>query len=237
MCEKLAREGEAGGGAPVGYGGVKRNHRRLEFDSMNDADLTLRAQGGDVRATETLLNRYRPLARAKARSFFVPGCDRDDVVQEAMIGLCEAIRNYDATKRRPFWVFANVCVTRQILTAVQSANRRKRQVLNSSLSFDAITPTPDGESVVLSDALMAPSVTFDPFEMVIAFEEVKALQVSMREQLTPLERDVLDLHMKGKSYKEMASILGNRVKAVDNALQRVRCKAQHHLDQRNDLAR
>ena len=205
-----------------------------DMEALEDNDLVKRARGGEERCLETIIARYRNFARSKARSYFLSGADKEDVVQEGMIGLYKAIRDFDLEQETPFRAFAELCISRQILTAIKTANRNKHQPLNSSVSLDAPVHGEEGERSV-SDTVPAKEIT-DPAELVISAEEIEALRETMRENLTQLEGDVLTLYMAGKSYEEIAAALGNHVKSIDNALQRIKRKLQQHLDQRDALA-
>ena len=206
----------------------------LHLEAEDDIELVRRARTGDDRCIEILLARYRGLARAKARSYFLAGSDREDVVQEGMIGLYKAIRDFDLDQETPFRAFAELCVSRQILTAIKSANRNKHQPLNGSLSLDAPVAG-DADSRTVGDTLPGPH-TADPAELVVSAEDMEALGSSMRESLTQLEGNVLRLYMSGKSYEEIAGTLGAHAKSIDNALQRIKRKLQKHLAQRDALA-
>ncbi|MDQ3620214.1 MAG: RNA polymerase sporulation sigma factor SigH [Actinomycetota bacterium] len=203
-------------------------------EALEDDNLVRRARGGDERCLETLIARYRNFARSKARSYFLSGADKEDVVQEGMIGLYKSIRDFDLEQETPFRAFAELCISRQILTAIKTANRNKHQPLNSSVSLDAPIYGEEGERSV-GETVSAKEIT-DPAELVISAEEIEALRETMRENLTQLEGDVLTLYMAGKSYEEIAATLGNHVKSIDNALQRIKRKLQQHLDQRDALA-
>jgi RNA polymerase sporulation-specific sigma factor len=205
-----------------------------DIEALEDNDLVQRARGGEERCLETIIARYRNFARSKARSYFLSGADKEDVVQEGMIGLYKAIRDFDLEQETPFRAFAELCISRQILTAIKAANRNKHQPLNSSVSLDAPVHGEEGERSV-GDTVPAKEIT-DPAELVISAEEIEALRETMRENLTQLEGDVLTLYMAGKSYEEIAAALGNHVKSIDNALQRIKRKLQQHLDQRDALA-
>jgi RNA polymerase sporulation-specific sigma factor len=215
----------------------KRSADHVELDQLDDNELVTQARGGNDRAIDELLNRYRNFARSKARSYFLAGSDRDDVVQEGMIGLYKAVRDFDLGQETPFRAFAELCISRQILTAIKTANRNKHQPLNSSVSLDApLSNRGDNEARSLGDGLMmAPSLA-DPAELVISAEEIEAIRDSMRDNLTDLEGDVLRLYMDGKSYEEIAGALGNHVKSIDNALQRIKRKLQRHIAKRESLA-
>ena len=211
--------------------------KRTDEQDIKDLDdhlLVERVQGGDERCLEVLLSRYRNFARSKARSYFLAGSDKEDVVQEGMIGLYKAIRDFDASQETPFRAFAELCISRQILTAIKTANRNKHQPLNSSISLDAPAYSNDKGDKSVADNLIGKAMT-DPAELLISAEEIEAIGTSMRDNLTELEGDVLRLYMDGKSYEEIAGALGNHVKSIDNALQRIKRKLQRHLDQRDAL--
>ena len=208
---------------------------KVGLEEFEDQDLVTRVREGDDRCLEILLSRYRNFARSKARSFFLAGSDKEDVVQEGMIGLFKAIRDFDLEQETPFRAFAELCISRQILTAIKTANRNKHQPLNSSVSLDAPVYGDDSSDRSLGDNLVAPQ-TNDPAELVISAEEIEGIRDSMKENLTELEGDVLRLYMDGKSYEEIAGVLGNHVKSIDNALQRVKRKLQRHIDTRSAIA-
>ena len=204
----------------------------IGLNSLDDVHLVARVRGGDDRSIEILLARYRGFARSKARSYFLAGSEREDVVQEGMIGLYKAIRDFDLAQETPFRAFAELCISRQILTAIKTANRHKHHPLNSSVSLDA-PAYGDEDPTAVADHLMAPTETNDPAELVVSAEEIEALRESMTRNLTQLEGDVLTLYMDGKSYEEIAGALGNHVKSIDNALQRIKRKLHRHLAQRD----
>ena len=205
-----------------------------DIETVEDNELVGRARGGEERCLETLIARYRNFARSKARSYFLSGADKEDVVQEGMIGLYKSIRDFDLEQETPFRAFAELCISRQILTAIKTANRHKHQPLNSSVSLDAPIYGEEGERSV-GETVSAKEIT-DPAELIISAEEIEALRETMRENLTQLEGDVLTLYMAGKSYEEIATTLGNHVKSIDNALQRIKRKLQQHLNQRDAFA-
>ena len=208
---------------------------KVEIAELDDLDLVARVRAGDERCIEVLLARYRNFARSKARSYFLAGSDKEDVVQEGMIGLFKAIRDFEVDTGTPFRAFAELCISRQILTAIKTANRQKHQPLNSSVSLDAPAYGDDQSDRSVGDNIIAPAIN-DPVELVISAEEIEAIRDTMKESLTDLEGDVLRLYMDGKSYEEIAGVLGNHVKSIDNALQRIKRKLQRHIEQRNALA-
>lgn len=193
-----------------------------------EADLLRRARSGDENATTELLHRYRSLARVKARSYFIVGAERDDLVQEGMIGVFKAIRDYQPDRGASFRTFAELCVTRQVVSAVRTATRLKHRPLTSAVPLEA----PDAaEGTPLADMLLAVTAS-DPALAVISAEELRGLQRHFDEVLSDLETQVLRHHMEGKSYDEIAAMLQRHVKSVDNALQRIKRKLQDHLSQR-----
>ncbi|MDP9067866.1 MAG: RNA polymerase sporulation sigma factor SigH [Actinomycetota bacterium] len=200
---------------------------------LEDRDLVRHAREGDQRCLEVLLTRHRPLVRAVARRYFLRGHDTDDVIQEGTIGLYRAVRDFDPDQETPFRAFAELCISRQIVTAVKGANRFKHTPLNASISIDRPTRTSEeSPQITLADRLAAH--VFDPALLVIAADEIKALRDTLRRGLTKLESDVLHLFMHGKSYEEIAAKLGAEIKHVDNALQRIRMKVRRHLHHRKE---
>ena len=195
-----------------------------------DEELVDRAREGDDKAIETLLHRYRHYARAKARTYFLAGADREDIVQEGMIGLFKAIRDFQIEKNTAFRAFAELCITRQIITAIKTATRQKHIPLNSyvSLNKPAAGAAEGDEDRPLSDALVGTTMA-DPAELVISAEEIASIKQSVGRLLSGLETEVLQLYMDGKSYQEIADMLGRHVKSIDNALQRIKRKLEHHL--------
>jgi RNA polymerase sporulation-specific sigma factor len=209
---------------------------RVDFEALEDNELVEHVRAGQDRALEILLDRYRNFARSKARSYFLAGSDKEDVVQEGMIGLYKAIRDFDLSQETPFRAFAELCISRQILTAIKTANRQKHQPLNSSVSLDAPAyGSEEGGERSLGDNLTT-SPLADPVELVISSQEIETLRDSMRASLTDLEGDVLRLYMDGKSYEQIAGTLGNHVKSIDNALQRIKRKLQRHIEQRDAIS-
>jgi RNA polymerase sporulation-specific sigma factor len=208
----------------------------MPSDTLIELDEVLadRARDGDDRAIETLLARYRNFARAKARSYFLAGADKEDIVQEGMIGLFKAIRDFQPDKNTAFRAFAELCITRQIITAIKTATRQKHIPLNSYVSLNRPTGggSEQGEDRPLSDALVANDI-LDPAELVISSEEIAAIRDSMGRVLSELETEVLQLYVEGKSYQEIAEILGRHVKSIDNALQRIKRKLEQYLVTRN----
>src|SRR5918996_3271086 len=211
---------------------VVRAEEVAQLTELEDNDLVARVRDGDDRCLEVLLSKYRNFARSKARSYFLAGSDKEDVVQEGMIGLYKAIRDFDVTQETPFKAFAELCISRQILTAIKTANRHKHQPLNTSVSLDAPAHGADGGDHALKEEVAAPTLS-DPAEVVIYAEEIDGLRESMKQSLTELEGNVLRLYMDGMSYEQIAGVLGNHVKSIDNALQRIKRKLQRYLAERD----
>ncbi len=197
----------------------------------SDEELAQAAQAGDADAESVLLGRYRPFVRGKSRSYFLVGGDAQDVVQEGLIGLFKAIRDYDPAQQMSFRGFAEMCVTRQLITAVKSATRYKHGPLNSYVSFSRSVGDDDDGERVLADVLPA-SPQSDPAERVTSAERVRELQAYVDDALSDLEVEVLRMYVDGRSYVEIADVLRRRTKSVDNALQRIKRKIDGHLRER-----
>lgn len=193
-----------------------------------DDELVAAARAGDDDAIAALLTRYRGLARSKARSYYIAGADHDDVCQEALIGLYKAIRDYQPDRGATFRTFADMCITRQVISAVKAANRRKHDPLRTSVSLDA--PAPGNlESTRTVSETASTSGSCDPAALALSAESIRELQRELDGTLSTLEADVLALLVDGRSYSEIAVAVGTHAKAVDNAIQRVRRKIREHL--------
>lgn len=189
------------------------------------------AKDGDLEALEYLIKKYKNFVRAKARSYFLIGADREDIVQEGMIGLYKAIRDFKPDKLSSFRAFAELCITRQIITAIKTATRQKHIPLNSYVSLNK--PIYDEESDrTLLDVISGHKVT-DPEELVICREELGHIEGKIGEILSDLEWKVLALYLEGRSYQEIACDLDRHVKSIDNALQRVKRNLEKYLESRN----
>lgn len=200
------------------------------FAKLEDDQLVELAKAGDVAALEFLINKYKNFVRAKARTYFLVGADKEDIIQEGMIGLYKAIRDYRTDRLASFHAFAEICITRQIITAIKTATRQKHIPLNSYVSLNK--PVFDEESDrTLLDVMTTTKVT-DPEELIISQEEVADIEDKMGEMLSNLEKEVVVLYLDGKSYVEIAEHLGRHVKSVDNALQRVKRKLEGYLEKR-----
>jgi RNA polymerase sporulation-specific sigma factor len=199
-----------------------------ESAEADDRDLVVAARAGDDEALSTLLDRYRPFARARARYYFLVGAEHEDIVQEGMIGLYKAVRDFDAALSPSFRAFAELCITRQILTAVKAATRHKHGPLNNYVSFHRPVAVDDDGERYLADMLPGDAAN-DPAEMVVSAERIRALQRHIDDVLSDLEAEVLRLHVEGKSYAEIAASLCRHSKSIDNALQRIKRKLDEHL--------
>ncbi|HEX8581846.1 MAG TPA: RNA polymerase sporulation sigma factor SigH [Acidimicrobiales bacterium] len=194
---------------------------------LSDPDLAARAQGGDEHALQVLLDRYRRFARARSRGYFLVGGDGEDLEQEALIGLYKAIRDFRPEHQSSFRAFAELCITRQIITAIKTATRQKHQPLNQYVSLSA--PARDDADERCVDDLLEDVRSSDPAEAVVAAERLASVRTSMAALLSELEVDVLRLYVEGKSYQEIGVALGRHAKSIDNALQRIKRKLDHHL--------
>ena len=200
------------------------------YFQLEDEELVELVHNGDSEALDYLIQKYRNFVRAKARSYFLIGADKEDIVQEGMIGLYKAIRDFREDKLTSFKAFAELCITRQIITAIKTATRQKHIPLNSYISLDK--PIYDEESDrTLMDVISGAKV-LDPEELFINQEEFDQIEVKMKELLSDLERKVLALYLDGQSYQEISEELNRHVKSIDNALQRVKRKLERYLEVR-----
>ncbi len=207
--------------------GTKLNEKYMQFD--DDALIELVHQG-DSEVLDYLIQKYRNFVRAKARTYFLIGADKEDIVQEGMIGLYKAIRDFRGDKLSSFKAFAELCITRQIITAIKTATRQKHIPLNSYVSLDK--PIYDDESDrTLMDVISGAKV-LDPEELIINKEEFDDIEVKMADLLSDLERKVLSLYLDGQTYQEISEELNRHVKSIDNALQRVKRKLERYLEMR-----
>jgi len=211
------------------YPEVARN-----FDAMVDEDIVVQARDGNGEALEYLIHKYRNFVRAKARSYFLIGADREDIIQEGMIGLYKAIRDFRNDKLSSFRAFAELCITRQIITAIKTATRQKHIPLNSYISLNKPIYEDDSDRTLM-DVVSTARVS-DPEEMVINREEFGDIEEKMGEILSDLEWKVLMSYLDGRSYQEIAVELKRHVKSIDNALQRVKRKLERYLDGRIALS-
>jgi len=199
-----------------------------QFEKMSDEQLVEQVHQGNTDALDFLITKYRLFVKSKAKSYFLIGADKEDIVQEGMIGLYKAIRDFKGDKLSSFRAFAELCITRQIITAIKTATRQKHIPLNSYVSLDK--PIYDEESErTLMDIIISP-VTDDPERIIINQEDYSRLEHKMGEVLSELELQVLSRYLAGQSYFEISGELNRHVKSIDNALQRVKRKLERHLE-------
>ncbi len=200
------------------------------FEGMTDEQIVKLAQDADGAALEYLLNKYKNFVRTKARSYFLIGADHEDIVQEGMIGLYKAIRDYKAEKLSSFRAFAELCVTRQIITAIKTATRQKHIPLNSYISLNKPIYEEDSDRTLL-DVITEEGMS-NPEEMIIDREDLSLIEGRIGQMLSDLEKDVLVRYMEGKSYVEIAGEMNRHVKSIDNALQRIKRKLLKYLEEK-----
>lgn len=201
-----------------------------KLQKLEDEQIVELVHKGDSAALDFLITKYRNFVRAKARSYFLIGADREDIIQEGMIGLYKAIRDFKEDKLTSFKAFAELCITRQMITAIKTATRQKHIPLNSYVSLDK--PIYDEESDrTLMDVISGAKV-MDPEELIINQEKFDDIELKMGEILSDLERKVLSLYLEGRSYLEISEELNRHVKSIDNALQRVKRKLERYLELR-----
>ena len=201
-------------------------------EGMTDEDVVALCRTGDSVAVEYLLNRYKNFVRSKARSYFLIGADHEDIVQEGMIGLFKAFRDFRPDKLASFHAFAEICVTRQIITAIKPAPRQKRIPLNSYVSLNK--PIYEEESDRTLMAVITEGRSADPEELLSGRESYASIDSRIDEALSPLERRVLAAYLDGKSFQEIAQMLDRHVKSIDNALQRVKHKLEKLMAERGN---
>ena len=200
------------------------------YQEMSDEQVALLASSGDKLAEEALLDKYKDFVKYRSRSYFLIGADREDIVQEGMIGLFKAIRDYKPDRQSSFRTFAELCITRQIITAVKTATRRKHAPLNTYISLSKPAYDDDSDRILLE--VITAAKDSDPEELVIKREEYDDIAGKLQELLSPFERQVLTYYLDGKSYQEMAEGLDRHTKSIDNALQRVKRKLEQYLGSR-----
>lgn len=212
---------------------AKAYQQEDRFKGMTDEAIVRLAQDQkDKAATDYLVHKYQPLVRAKARSYFLVGADQDDIVQEGMIGLYKATRDFKGDKLSSFRAFAELCITRQIITAIKTATRQKHIPLNSYVSLNK--PIYEDESDRTLQDILAGLAASDPEELFISQEEFTDIEHTLGKILSDLEWKVLMAYLDGKSYHEMSKELHRHEKSIDNALQRVKRKLERYLTERNE---
>lgn len=200
-----------------------------EYGQYSDEELLIRLRDGEEAVTDYIMNQYKNLVRKKAKSMYILGADSDDLIQEGMIGLFKAVRDYDSGRDASFATFADLCVSRQMYTAVQASRRQKHIPLNTYISLNgSVSGEQEGEEEELINRL---AVQFgqSPEEVVIDKENVDQLEKTIEKELSSFEKQVLDLYLTGMGYQQIARVLGRDDKSTDNALQRLKNKLKKHL--------
>lgn len=199
----------------------------IDNSVFSDSELVLKAQAGDIDAEEALMRKYKETVRAKAKMYYMVGADEEDVVQEGMIGLLRAIRKYDADKEAGFATFAGICITRQIITAIRSADREKHKALNTSVSLSDPVKAED-EGITIEDTLRT-NISENPETLLVIKDIAYYIMHNGDNILSDFEMDVLSEMLKGKSNEEIAVKLGRNPKSIDNAMQRMKKKIVEYL--------
>jgi len=205
-----------------------KDYNFIAYKDLPEESTVNLAKEGDSSAQEYLIKKYKNFVRSKARSYFLIGADKEDIIQEGMIGLFKAIRDYQPDKIASFRSFAELCITRQIITAIKTATRQKHIPLNSYVSLNR--PVFDEESDRTLIDILSGRNNVDPEALLISREEVKNIESKIGEMLSELEWEVLTSYIQGKSYQEIAEDLDRHVKSIDNALQRVKRKLEKYLE-------
>lgn len=200
-----------------------------EYINTTDEELIVRLRDGEQEITEWILDKYKNLVRSKAKSMYILGADNEDLIQEGMIGLFKAIRDYDSGRDASFFTFADLCISRQMYTAVQASARKKHSPLNSYISLygTQAEKQESGETELIH--VLASRVDVNPEEILIDRENVERLHNLIHQELSPFEQQVLDLYLTGMSYVQIAKVLGRDEKSTDNALQRIKSKLKKKI--------
>jgi len=203
-----------------------------DYEKYSDEELIVRLRDGESAITDYIMDKYKNLVRSKAKSMYILGADREDLIQEGMIGLFKAIRDYDTGRDASFFTFADLCVSRQMYTAVQAAGRQKHTPLNTYISLYANASEngglEGGEERELIDSMLSQSEQ-NPEDLLIDRENVERLEKIIEKELSPFENQVLDLYLTGMKYNQIAKVLGRDDKSTDNALQRIKTKLKRAI--------
>lgn len=203
----------------------------MDYRNISDEELILRLRDGESNITDFIMDKYKNLVRSKAKTMYILGADTEDLIQEGMIGLFKAIRDYDCGRDASFYTFADLCVSRQMYTAVQASRREKHVPLNTYISLYSVNSAAEreeGEDVQLINALASGSGT-NPEELLIDKENVENIERIIEKELSSFEKEVLDLYVIGMSYSQIAKVLGRDEKSTDNALQRIKTKLKRFI--------
>ncbi|CDD45867.1 putative uncharacterized protein [Firmicutes bacterium CAG:534] len=209
-----------------------------EYGNCSDEELILRLRDGEEAITDYIMDKYKNMVRSKAKSMYILGADREDLIQEGMIGLFKAVRDYDTGRDASFFTFADLCVSRQMYTAIQAAGRQKHMPLNTYVSLyadgaDGEDGLREAERGLLESA--ASRLEQNPEELLIDRENVKRLEEVMEKELSSFEKQVLDLYLTGMKYSQIARVLGKDDKSTDNALQRIKAKLKRAISSKEQL--
>ena len=207
---------------------MKAEDKLQEYKTMSEEELVKLAANYDKLALEYILDKYKNLVKVKARSYFIIGADNEDLIQEGMIGLYKAIRDYQPDKEASFKVFADLCITRQMITAIKTAARQKHMPLNSYISLNKPLFEEESDNEEYVDVLVEKRIP-NPEDLFIGKESKNFIEKGISKELTKLEKNVLEFYLQGKSYSEIASIIQKPEKSIDNALQRVKRKLNKFL--------
>jgi len=201
---------------------------REDYTPYSDEELLIRLRDGEAGITDHIMNKYKNLVKSKAKSMYILGADSEDLIQEGMIGLFKAIRDYDSGRDASFSTFADLCVSRQMYTAVQASRRQKHIPLNNYISLYAtVSEDRDGEETLVN--MLASDSGLNPEDLVIDRENVDRLEMLIDKELSSFEKQVLDLYLTGMSYQQIARVLGRDDKSTDNALQRIKHKLRRAI--------
>ena len=206
-----------------------REMKNSDLNVLTDESIVKMAQEGSSTAYEYLIGKYKELAKMKAKSYYIAGADNEDVVQEGMIGIFKAVRDFDEEKDASFRTFAELCINRQILNAIKGANRQKHQILNESVSLSAGEEENGGENGSLAERIVSANPDTDPESMMLMREVVEYLKENDQNIFSPLESQVWNEMLKGKNYREIAFSLRKSSKTIDNAMQRIKKKIEGYL--------
>ncbi len=207
--------------------GCSQSVDRLSFEEITEEEVIMFAKSGNSKAEEYIINKYKNFVRAKARSYYLIGADKEDIIQEGMIGLFKAIRDYNTDKMASFKVFAELCITRQMITAIKTATRQKHKPLNSYVSLNK--PVFDEESDrTLLDIIAGEKIT-NPEELMISKEEMNFMELLIKENLSSFEIKVLNFYLQGKTYNDISGLIDKPIKSIDNALQRIKRKLEKYV--------
>lgn len=204
---------------------------KLSFAVYKDEELVSLAQDGNTQAEEYLMDKFKPLVKARSRAYFLIGADSEDIIQEGMIGLYKAVRDYNREKNTSFSGFAELCVNRQMITAIKAATRHKHQPLNTYISLNKPVFDDDSEQTYID--LLQEGELLNPEALFIGQENKDFIETQMLKSLSGFETRVLALYLQGRSYFEIAKSLKKTEKSIDNALQRVKKKLERFLEQKN----